>query len=375
MRYREPFKVFKKKLSSGNCIYYYTTYDKYNKRKQFSTGKRSKHLALKYCYELFKTDELIQTNDIIFSIFTENMFIYEKCSYIQNRLTKGLQYSKTVALQNRSRLVNKIMPFFGNMKMNDIKSIHIEDWIMELKKLNLSNSTINLYLSTLKVILSEAIRLDILTETPFTHISNLKSDSKEKSVLSDEEIANLLNPENKTQIWKNDTYFLMSLIASQTGMRVGEIQALLKQNIHESYIDVKHTWDKNFGLKGTKNGIDRTVPISKDLYTLLINHNKNRKSNYLFSTKNGIPINLRTIHIAFYTALENIGISEESRKQRNVTFHSWRHYYNTLLLKKGVPLPIIQAIIGHSSKGKMTEHYTKLTKNDIINALKLLSTD
>lgn len=42
MRYRAPFHVFKKTLKLGNKVYYYVTYDKFNKRKQYSTGCKTK---------------------------------------------------------------------------------------------------------------------------------------------------------------------------------------------------------------------------------------------------------------------------------------------------------------------------------------------
>ncbi|OQY39412.1 MAG: hypothetical protein B6229_03760, partial [Spirochaetaceae bacterium 4572_7] len=45
--------------------------------------------------------------------------------------------------------------------------------------------------------------------------------------------------------------------------------------------------------------------------------------------------------------------------------HSWRYYYNTMLIKRGIPIPIIQAIIGHSNNRTMTENYTKFSSDDL----------
>lgn len=64
-----------------------------------------------------------------------------------------------------------------------------------------------------------------------------------------------------------------------------------------------------------------------------------------------------------------IGIDQVERKNRVISFHSWRHYYNSYLIVKGVSLPIIQAIIGHSGDGKMTKHYTKLNIDDLKQSL------
>ena len=67
--------------------------------------------------------------------------------------------------------------------------------------------------------------------------------------------------------------------------------------------------------------------------------------------------------------MKAIGVSEKERKEKNITFHSWRHYYNSYLIKKGVSDNIIQTIMGHSNDGKMTKHYTKLSVDDLKNTL------
>ncbi len=54
--------AFTENFKSGISVDYYTIYDKFNKREQFYTDCKTKHLALIYCYELFKTDSLIQSD-------------------------------------------------------------------------------------------------------------------------------------------------------------------------------------------------------------------------------------------------------------------------------------------------------------------------
>ena len=56
-------------------------------------------------------------------------------------------------------------------------------------------------------------------------------------------------------------------------------------------------------------------------------------------------------------ALKNIGISYEEKLKRNLSFHAWRHFLNTLLLTSNVGLSKVQKVTGHKSL-KMTDHYT-----------------
>jgi hypothetical protein len=52
-----------------------------------------------------------------------------------------------------------------------------------------------------------------------------------------------------------------------------------------------------------------------------------------------------------------INIGEEQRKERNLTFHSWRHFFNPFLLTKNVTDTKVMAVTGHMTE-KMKEHYT-----------------
>ena len=58
----------------------------------------------------------------------------------------------------------------------------------------------------------------------------------------------------------------------------------------------------------------------------------------------------------FERALRIIGIDEAERIKRNLTFHAWRHFLNTLLRMSNVSDSKVQSVTGHKTK-KMTDHY------------------
>jgi integrase len=61
--------------------------------------------------------------------------------------------------------------------------------------------------------------------------------------------------------------------------------------------------------------------------------------------------------------LREIGFSEEERKTRNITFHSWRHFFNTTLRASNVPDSKLQELTGHKTDS-MTAHYTQFDIGD-----------
>ncbi len=73
---------------------------------------------------------------------------------------------------------------------------------------------------------------------------------------------------------------------------------------------------------------------------------------------------------SFNKALENIGIPDTERRERNISFHSWRHFFNTLCRVGMVPDSKLQRITGHHTQ-KMTEHYTHYKIKDFKDVMQI----
>jgi integrase len=68
------------------------------------------------------------------------------------------------------------------------------------------------------------------------------------------------------------------------------------------------------------------------------------------------PISKSEVEQAFNDAVYRIVIAEEDRRRRKLTFHSWRHWYNTMTRGK-VSDYLLRRITRHKS-AEMTERYT-----------------
>ena len=77
----------------------------------------------------------------------------------------------------------------------------------------------------------------------------------------------------------------------------------------------------------------------------------------LFSIKTADqPVAENLMSSSLFKAMRQIGITYQQRRDRNITFHSWRHWFNSLLINAKVPLQKIQAMTGHLTN-EMTQHY------------------
>jgi len=176
---------------------------------------------------------------------------------------------------------------------------------------------------------------------------------KARGILEKEEIEKLLALE-----WESAKSRLAVLISYRTGMRMGEVRALRICDIHETYINVEHSWAKKSKMKRTKNEETRAVPILPSLYAEITDYIKKelpeesrlKLDSLLLPGKTpDRPYDDRRIGENFNRMLEKIGIDNAARKKRNIVFHSWRHLMAKNLAESRTNKAIAMKILGHKT--------------------------
>ena len=161
--------------------------------------------------------------------------------------------------------------------------------------------------------------------------------------------------------------YLANLISCLTGMRISEVLALQEENIKESYIDITHSFNPYDGLKPPKNGKPRKVPIPRRLYEML-REISTKDEGFLFLDKEEPNFKSKP-RTSLYDALS---IMDIDRKGRNICFHSWRHWFNSKLVRANINSSKIKAVIGHTEKGNdMTSLYTHFFAEDFADVVRI----
>lgn len=402
MRCRSPYTLFKKTLKSGRSVWYFYFYDERNVRRQFSTGCRTKAQAEIYCLELYNSGAIFpaqrssitmhqksslapnvaQKNESekdkvpLFRDFLKTWFDYDKCDYIQKRLQFGYVITRSYAEKRRRENDLYLLPFWGKYRIDEVSEELCDKWIAYLKeKRNLCNSTINSILKGFKVLLSYAFKKDMTKTNLAKKVNMLKNNSKTHGIFTKDEVSRLLDEANIDSVWNGKTmHYIINLLASKTGLRIGEILALRKENLFPEHLLINHGWSDQFGLQDTKTHKSRIVPISSDMHEKLQKiANSQTEGAYIFSANGGIkPLYRSDISERFKRSLAAIGIDEDDRKKRFLSFHSWRHYANSRLVNSGIPKSIVQSIIGHVNDDAMTEHYTHVSLDEALRILDVM---
>jgi integrase len=357
----------------GTTIFYFWIYDTDGRRKYRSTGKKTYDEALKYCRSLQIKGQLYRSTSYAFDTFTTDFFIFDKCPYIRNRLLRGFSYGRTWAQKQRSLLEKIITPHFIGIDIRNITSLMIDDFVLELRQSNHGAKTINHILTTLKIIFKYAEQNRIIQDNPAGGIKPFKITTSEKGIFMREELIKLFRAPEQSGLWSNPMHFLLNYLAATTGLRLGEILALRTENIVGNTIIIQHSWNRLDGLKCTKTGKNRIVPISSELCRTIQKYLSNKNiSGYIFSANDGnTPIDHKTVYKHFWDALSKIGINLNIRKERNISFHSYRHTFNTMLLEAGVHPETVRMITGHSAA--MTAHYAHLQLSNMPKVLEALT--
>ncbi len=304
-------------------------------------------------------------------------FWRDDSDYVKSKKLRGKTFSVTYLKNHISGIKNYIIPYLESKKLqklliSQVKPSHLEHLLTHLSETTqvsnnkirssekLSHYRINAIYLSITVPLSEAERLGKISSNPSKNVKKLSSVKAERKILTPAEVKSFFS----FPIVDDLRFFAINLLAATTGMRLGECRGLQKENLHDGWIDIneKTNWQDGEGLKDPKYGSIRAVPLPEKTYNVLIQlSDLNPWDNQFifYGNKKNAPMSKTSIEKYYKETIEKIGISEEERKERKLTFHAWRHFFNTTL-RGNIPEHALRALTGHKSE-EMTDRYSSVT--------------
>ena len=330
-----------------------------------STKETAKGRADQFAVDYLLKNEgrIVNTKAITFEQFSKNFFSWTG-EWATDKKSRGLRISENHCMQRTDLLKNHINPAIGKLKLSDINRAVIKEFRNNLYNAGYSGNTINKCLSAVKTVLEVAEEKELIPQIP--RIDRAAENPKEKGILTIEEVKQLFAFQ-----WSDDIRgYVASKLAASSGLRLGEIQALTFEDLHlnDNYIHVRRSWDKRLQTftGTTKTGKAANIFIPQNVIfeiENLIHANPygHTPGTFLFYAEKSEhkPAEPEIFTRSLYRALEQIGIDEDKRKKRNITFHSWRHFLNSLLINKKIPLQKVQAFTRHSTID-MSNYYYKI---------------
>ncbi|MDR2185081.1 MAG: tyrosine-type recombinase/integrase [Treponema sp.] len=226
----------------------------------------------------------------------------------------------------------------GEVSPEDIKSYLVS---ME-KERDLSASTMNLTISSLKFFYQNILKKDVTREQ-----RRPRYDKRLPAVFSKSEIMHMLDSE------PNPKHRLLLMLVYSSGLRVSEVVALKKDHVDFN----RRTLFIHAG-KGRKDRYtllsDRAARFIKDYCSLYA------IEGWLFPGLSATcHLSVRAAQSVFNKALEKAQINKPA------SIHSLRHTFATHLLESGTGIKYIQELLGHTSL-RTTERYTHVARRNLL---------
>ena len=276
--------------------------------------------------------------------------IYDYLDFLEN--IKGLSKNTTSSYQ---RDLNKLSKFLQASDINGFNGLSEEicsAWIADLFQHNVSARSIQRHISSAKGFFNYLKKIGLVTDSPFNLISSPKSPSHLPSVLSPEEVSQLLNFKPKNAQEKRDLAIIELIYSS--GLRVSEAVNVNLNDFEDN---------KNFLRVLGKGSKTRLVPVGRYAQNAINDWVVEREK--LSTNDNALFVNLRGNRISTRSVQERIKNIAIMQGLPPVNPHMLRHSFATHLLESSGDLRSIQELLGHSSLST-TQIYTRLDYQHLI---------
>jgi integrase/recombinase XerC len=276
--------------------------------------------------------------------------IHDYLDFLEN--IKGLSKNTTSSYQ---RDLNKLSKFLQASDINGFNGLSEEicsAWIADLFQHNVSARSIQRHISSAKGFFNYLKKIGLVTDSPFDLISSPKSPSHLPSVLSPEEVSQLLNFKPKNAQEKRDLAIIELIYSS--GLRVSEAVNVNLNDFEDN---------KNFLRVLGKGSKTRLVPVGRYAQNAINDWAVEREK--LSTNDNALFVNLRGNRISIRSVQERIKNIAIMQGLPPVNPHMLRHSFATHLLESSGDLRSIQELLGHSSLST-TQIYTRLDYQHLI---------
>ena len=238
------------------------------------------------------------------------------------KLSKG-------TIGNHQNTLDVLRGFRYDFTFSDITYEFIMEFDHHIKSLGYAVNTLAKFMKIFKRYINLAIDNDIITANPFRKY-HIHLEQTRKNTVTESDIKKI---ENAVSRLEGDEQEVAKgfLFSTYTGLRFSDIQRVQRSNIKTIY---RNKW---LVMRMQKTEKEVRVPISRMF---------GGKAISLISDKNGrlfrLPPNART-NVLLDRITNRLGI------KKHLSFHCGRHSCATILLLKGVNMPIISSILGHTS--------------------------
>ena len=256
---------------------------------------------------------------------------------------KEILPTRKFATQEVYRYIARVhlLPFFGRRRISDITRFDVQTFIGLKQKLGYAPKTLSHLRNLLSKVFSVAMKWGWLNSNPANSVELPPMEiRREARVLTPEEISRLT--QNLAEPAR--TIFILGLL---TGLRIGEILGLKIQdiNLSDGLVSVhRNVYRGHIQETPKTKHSERRVPLAACVLTAIGQWMviRPRGTEWLFPSEAGTPYHDRNLmRRGMKPVCKRLGIPPFG-------WHSLRHTFSTYNGNSGVPMPVLQSLLGHA---------------------------
>jgi integrase len=257
----------------------------------------------------------------------------------------------------------RLIPQLGGLRLADLTAFHIEDLYADMKRAAVGAPSRNQAGMVLSTALKHAVRLRLIPWNPASEVPRPKLDEREMTILTDDQVRVFLAAARRSR------YYALFALAVASGMRQGELLALLWQDIdfENNTVTVRRTVVRVKGrhiVKEPKTRASRrTIAVPVFAMNALHEHRKKMVARgyadrqVFCSLKGGIMSAQNLRKQTFKPILVRASLPD-------MRFHDLRHTHASTLLSKGKSIKAVSRRLGHSNVATTLEVYAHVLPGD-----------
>jgi integrase len=263
-------------------------------------------------------------------------------------------------------IVRHMIPALGSVPLAKLTPLHVQDFYAD-KLMTLSPGTVGMVHAVLHRALSQAVKWQMLTRNVCDAVDVPQPGKPELSVWTARQARAFLEGT------ANDPYAALWRLALTTGMRQGELLALLWDDVdlERGTLAVRRTLtigkDGRYTVGEPKSASGRrSIALPPSCIAALRRHrarqNERRlqwgeawqETGHVFDRGDGARLSVPTMAGAFHRLIRQLGLPR-------IRFHDLRHTSATLALAEGVHPKIVAERLGHSNVGMTLNKYSHVS--------------
>ena len=289
----------------------------------------------------------------------------------------------------------------SDMKISQIKQLHVKKWIIELKDKGAKTTSIKAYKTLLTSVFQFAVDNDYIRRNPCRNCDQDKAEPSTKTALTKRQQEKLVDFLENDDLYK--VYYPLILFILNTGLRAGEVCGLTRDDIDmkKGVVHVR----KQLGYRNIGDGYQyywqplktaaghRDIPLTpaakkalimeKELDFALGRRAKEQevagRSGIVFINNRGMALNSYSIDgtikriISVYNQRESKEAETENREPEllpHISVHILRHTFCTRSVESGINIKTVQYLMGHSEIATTLNIYTHVNAEQVKSEMK-----